>query len=423
MRNTNSKFSSIKIESDYNFEEFKKFVQNRILPLTTTAANTGHFDREIYESLHQMGLLQSATPKDFGGRGLNVTDLIWLVRELAYGSAGIAGTFIGNLLGYSTILIYANDELKKILIDKTISHLNLWSFAMTEAGVGSDLQNTQTIATETSDGYIISGEKNFITNAPIADDLSVFAQTYDSFGNKRGVSCFYIPGNSKGLKRGATMDKIGWRESQTGTLYFYNVCIPKNFLLGEIGQGLSILTHCLNRSKTLLGAMAVGVSYRAMDLAIERLAATERYGKPLLEQSSIRHLFARLHTEVEAAWLLTCSAATTWDHQKIAVREASMAKLYAGQVASKVTSQMMELFGARGYFNDFEISKLWRDAKAIEIVEGPSLVQELLIAKEILPKNKTKQTSKEDVFQVKSDELSNFKDLTFAGSPILGRPF
>lgn len=203
------------------------------------------------------------------------------------------------------------------------------------------------------------------------------------------------------------MTKLGWKQANTGTLYFKNAFLPTEHLLGEPGQGLRILTHCLNRSKTLLGAMGVGISYRALDLATERLLQTSRYGKSLLEQGGIKHLLARLHTKAEAAWLLTCQAAATWDAGLAAVKESSMAKLYSGQVANEITSQAMELFGARGYLNDYEITRLNGDAKAIEIVEGPSLVQELLIAKEVLPRPAAQKVkdSTEDLFRLRSTEL------------------
>jgi alkylation response protein AidB-like acyl-CoA dehydrogenase len=215
----------------------------------------------------------------------------------------------------------------------------------------------------------------------------VFAAVKDENGNPEGITCFYVPGNSKGIRRGKAVDKLGWRESNTGHIHFENVFVPAEHQLGKIGEGLKVLTHCLNRSKTLLGAVGVGLSYRALDLVGERLITTERYGKLLIEQPAIRHVLARLHTEVEAAWLLTSRAAAVWDTGDFAVKEASMAKLYSGNVASKVASQAIELFGARGFLNEYEVSRLVRDAKAIEIVEGPSLVQELLIAKKVLPES------------------------------------
>ena len=149
--------------------------------------------------------------------------------------------------------------------------------------------------------------------------------------------------------------------------------------------------------------MGVGLCERAIDLVIERLSMTNRYEKPLITQPAIRHLLARMHTERDAAWMLTCLAASTWDSGNFAVKEASMAKLFSGRTAVSVTSQALELFGARGLFNDYEVSRLWRDAKAIEIVEGPSLVQELLIAKQVIPNPKKQGVTTEDPFKLTED--------------------
>lgn len=256
---------------------------------------------------------------------------------------------------------------------------------MTEAVCGSNLQMIQTKAIETKDGFVIIGEKNFITNATHSNHLSVFARLYSESGSDLGVTCFYVPGDTPGLLRGPVMKKFGWKKANTGTLYLRDVRIPKQYLIGKPGAGLEILAHCLSRSKILLAAIAQGICDRAFDLTSKRLSETERFGKALLEQTSIRQLLARLLTKSEAAWLLTSQAAATWDSQKSAVEASSMAKLFAGNVATEVTKETMELFGAQGYFLDFEISRLWEDAKATEIVEGASFVQEILIAKSRWP--------------------------------------
>lgn len=393
----------VRIISEWDLQTLRKFVRERIAPTSLKNFNSGKFQEDVYQELHQMGVLQAITPEQYGGRAAKVADLIWIARELAYGSPGAAATFIGNMLGYSAVVLYGREDLREKICSRYQNSYGLWSFAMTEGVCGSDLLKTKTRARRVPGGFEINGEKNFITNAAVSHEISVFAQLQNESGKDEGISCFYVPGSSPGLKRGPIMDKIGWRDSVTGTLYFDRVFVPENHLLGKPGAGLKILTHCLNRSKTLLAATGVGLSYRALDLATERLLNIERYDKPLLTQPSIRHVLARLHTEVEAAWMLACLAASTWDTGDFAVREASMAKLFSGATAVKVTSQALELFGARGYFNDFEISRLWRDAKAIEIVEGPSLVQELLIAKHILPET-IEPKSKSNLYKLTEED-------------------
>jgi len=372
----------------FDVEPLKKIVREIIQPNTLKYDKEAFFNRSLYEELQKIGVMCSIVPRKFGGPDLPVSDLVWIARELSYGSSGCTGTLIGHLLGLSSVILYAEESLREQVLTNYMKNFSLWSFAMTEGGAGSDLMNIATNVVETSDGYVLNGEKNFITNATVSSQMCVFARHIGQDGKTVGISCFFVPGDTPGLVRGEALDKVGWRESNTGTLLFKDVHLPKNYLLGQPGEGLGILTHCLNRSKTLMAASSVGIAYRALDLVQDRLLSTQRFGKPLLEQAAIKHLLARLHTETEAAWLLICRSAAAWDAGLPAVKESSMAKLFAGRVGADVARHAMELFGARGFTNDYEVSKLYRDARSTEIIEGPSLVQELLIAKHVLKKVK-----------------------------------
>lgn len=387
---------SIQFSTKINLHELRQFLQQYSSAQSPVHADSQEFEKELVPQLHYFGLLQIITPAEFDGANASMIDLIHITKELGYWAPAIGATFIGNLLGYSAVVLYAQDTLRKAICEEVMKKPLLWSFAMTEGVTGSDLHQTKTTVREVEGGYLLSGEKNFITNATYSDHMTVFARHIDRAGNDLGISAFYVNGLSKGLERGPKMSKVGWKRANTGTLFFNDVFLEGNQLLGKPGEGLSILTHCLNRSKTLLGALAAGIAYRSIDLTTERLTETERFNKPLMDQPAIRHQFAKLHTELEASWLLTCRAASTWDAGLPAVKEASMAKMYGGNISTKVVSVCMELFGARGVFHDYRISQLWNDAKIIEIVEGPSLVQELLIASYVLPpkKNRNQENQK-----------------------------
>ncbi len=348
---------AVNLDTELDLTWLRQYVNEVIAPENARDPEGQKINFAIYEELYKQGIMQVVTPKEFGGKEASVIDLCWIVRELGYGSASAAATFIGNMLGYSAPILYASPSLKEKICRDYMSKYSLWSFAMTEGETGSDLINTRTVAREVKGGFEITGEKNFITNATYSSHITVFARLIDKNGKDLGVSCFYIRGDNPGVERGPIMDKIGWKKANTGTIYFNKAFIPSENLLGEPGGGLRILTHCLNRSKTLLGALGVGIAMKALHLTQERLLDTERYGKPLLDQGAIRHLLARLHTKTEAAWLLTCRAAATWDEGLPAVKEASMAKLFSGATASEVTTQTMELFGARGFFNEYEIAR------------------------------------------------------------------
>jgi alkylation response protein AidB-like acyl-CoA dehydrogenase len=387
--------ASIRLHPNFDLLSLKSLVTDHVLPFENASRDDQSFSLTIPQMLHEKDILQMVTPKIFGGKGAEVADLIWVIRELSYGSPSVAATYIGNLLGYSALLMYANESLRDELARSYLMNFSLWSFAMTEAGAGSDLMSIATRAKRVEGGFLLNGEKNFITNANHSSQMVVFAALEDE-----GISCFYVHGESEGLTRGPAYSKIGWKKANTGSLHFKDVFIPSAHLLGEPGQGLRILTHCLNRSKTLLGAMGVGISIRAFDLCVDRLLNTERFQKALLEQAAIKHQLARMATATESAWMMVARAAATWDAGLAAVKESSMAKLVGGSTAVSVSNQAMELFGARGFLQDYEISRLVSDAKAIEIVEGPSLVQELLIAKEILPRKK-----KSDLYSLQASDL------------------
>ncbi|MFN7727814.1 MAG: acyl-CoA dehydrogenase family protein [Bdellovibrio sp.] len=389
--------SELTLSTKLDLAPLQKVVREKIIPHTMSNDKQAFFNWDLYKELHGMGVLTSIIPKDFGGQQLPVADLIWIARELSYGSSGCNATFIGNLLGLSSVVHYAAPELRDRICADYMKHFSVWSFAMTEAGAGSDLMTIATNVRETDSGFILNGEKNYITNGTVSSQMCVFARHFGKKGEDLGISCFFVPGSAPGVTRGQALDKIGWRESNTGAILFKNVELEAGFLLGKAGEGLGILTHCLNRSKTLLAASSVGIAYRSLDLAQERLIGTRRYGKPLLEQAAIRHQLARLHTQTEAAWLMTCRAAGAWDAGFPAVKESSMAKLFAGGVGVDVARTVMELFGARGFLSETEISKIYRDAKAVEIVEGPSLVQELLIAKHVLGKA-SRRAEKKDAY-------------------------
>lgn len=389
--------ASIRLVPQLDLQVLRQLVTDHILPFENASRDDQAFSMEMPRMLHEKDILQMVTPKIYGGKGAEVADLIWVIREISYGSPSVAATYIGNLLGYSAALMYAKDSLREEIARNYLMNFSLWSFAMTEAGAGSDLMNIATRAERVPGGFILNGEKNFITNANHSSQMAIFAQL-----GKEGISCFYVKGDAQGVSRGPAFQKIGWKKANTGSLKFKDVFIPEDHLLGEPGQGLRILTHCLNRSKTLLGAMGVGISQRAFDLCVERLLNTERFEKSLIDQSAIRHQLARMATQMESAWMMVSRAAATWDAGLAAVKESSMAKLVGGSAAVDIADQAMELFGARGFLLDYEVSRLVSDAKAIEIVEGPTLVQELLVAKEILPRGKKK---KADLYTLQPSDL------------------
>lgn len=387
---------TIQTKPSLDLSELRKFVLNHVLLNAQERDKNSTFAWDIYEKLHSMGILHAPLPKALGGAGMPVSDLIYIMKELAYGSGGVATTVMANLLGYSPVVLYGSVDLqRKIFLNQQQNGLELWSFAMTESVVGFDVGRTQTVAKQVKGGYLIEGRKDYITNSSHAKHFSVFADVKNAEGKSLGIACFYVPGSTPGITFDKPMNKLGHKESNTCAIMFDKVFVPDTYLLGKIGEGLKILHHCLGRTKTLISAIASGICQRASDLAVEHLKSRIGHdGKSLLDKPAVYQQLARFHTEMEAAWLLSCMAAQTWDSGGLAIKESSMAKMYASDLAMRFTAEALELSGARGYSEDYEIARLFRDAKLLEIYEGSTQILEILIAKEIFKDQKREQKQK-----------------------------
>jgi acyl-CoA dehydrogenase len=384
---------AIRITPQIDLTSLRKFVRERLIPRSAECDRTEEFPHELYQELHEMGWLKAFIPEKYGGTGLGTVDLACVARELAYGSGGAFSTFTVNVLGMLPVLHYASESLREKLCKDFQEKYSLWSYAMTEPDTGSEISNTRTVARRVKGGYILNGRKCFITNGSYSKHLSVFARIVEdgkpshlhAIDDKPKITVFYVPGDSPGLHRGLPLKKLGQRDSNTAELFFTDLFVPDEHRIGEEGQGLRIAFHCLQKSKTLIAAASVGFCDRIHEITSQYLGQRELYGKPLLEQPVIHHLLAQLCTEAQAAWLLTCWAAETWDSGELAVKEASMAKLFGPHTAVKFASEALELFGGYGYSREYEIEKLNRDVRILEIYEGPTFVQQQLIARELFP--------------------------------------
>ncbi len=383
-----SRLKQIPVQTDLDLSSLKTFVRDEILPFVNDKNRPKEFPKQILESLHQQGWVQAYIPTSLGGSGISTSDLIHVMREIAYGSSGIGTSIVANILGALPVLNYGNKNLAQKLAQESIQRFSLWSLCMTEPETGSDVGHLVTRASRVPGGYRIQGKKCFITNANHADHYTVFASVVDSSGadaRTSQVTAFYIPAHEKGVRRGAVLEKLGQMESDTGEIFFDDVFVPEENRVGAEGEGLAIAFHSLQRSRVLISAMGVGICERAAHLLENDLNYRMRYGKPLLKQPVIYSLLAELYTQCEAAWLLTCQAAAVWDTGEKSLRESSMAKLFSADATVNFVNEVLELFGGYGYTTEFEISRLYRDAKLLEIYEGPSFVQQVLVAKELFP--------------------------------------
>jgi acyl-CoA dehydrogenase len=377
--------SHIQIRADIDFANLRRFVREKILEGARERDENEHFPLELLQQLHQLGYFSMIVPKGLGGDEFSLPNMITAAREIAYGSPGITVTMAGNMLAMGAILRFGKPALRDKIAQQVLSRLSLGSFCFTEAHSGSDIMSIKTTGKNVDGGYRISGQKCFITNANYADHFVVMAKLEGARNPKECMAAFYLPRNSEGLSFGKPLKKLGHRDSNTTEVYLDNVFVPSEHLLGTEGGGLQVAVFSLERSRTFLSSSALGVCDRARDLVVEFLGNREHYGKPLLSQPAIRNLLSQLETELQAAWLLTCAAAAQWEAGNYELCASSMAKMYSAQVVGRFTSSAMELFGGWGFSKEFEIERLFRDAKLYEVFEGPTFVQQTIIAKELFP--------------------------------------
>jgi alkylation response protein AidB-like acyl-CoA dehydrogenase len=376
---------TIQIEPVLEMEPLRRYIREQILPRAADRDANEEFSLEVITDLHRLGYLVPFLPKSNGGIGANTLDMLWIGREVSYGSRGLACTLAANMLWVLPILAGASEPLRKRVIHELLEEPHIGSFCFTEPDAGSDILRLRTSARRVPGGFVLSGKKCFITNANYASHFVVMARIEGTEDAKRAVNAFYIPAGEKRITVGKPLSKLGFRDSNTSEVFFDQVFVPEEHLLGKPGEGLSIALRSLQRSRTYFIGVAAGLCQRSRDLAEDFLRTRVHYGKPLIELHTIRGQLAQLESEAHAVWLMGCAAACGWDAGETSLLDSSMGKMLAGQVAMRYASAAVELFGGYGLTTEYEISRILRDAKFLEIVEGPNFVQQALIANILFP--------------------------------------
>jgi acyl-CoA dehydrogenase len=357
-------------------------VEQTVRPAAKAADEGGSFPEHVYATLHAGGWLQGFVPESLGGQGLTTRQMAQIARCLGYGSGGVLTSSLINVLAMTPILLRGSPALQQATAARYVDEFALWAFAMTEPDAGFDVVNSRTRARRVDGGYRLNGAKCFITNGTVAHHFTVYAVLDGvSDGRKAGV-LLYVPGDAEGLSRGTPLRKMGQHASDTSEVFFDDVFVPTEHRIGDEGEGLMLALHCVQRSKTIISAGAVGVADRIEDLTVEHLATRKRSSGPLLALPQLQSTLAKWHTRKEAAWLMALKAADAWDAGD-ATLEASMAKMFASDVTVNFANDAMELFGGYGYTDEYEISRIYRDAKLLEIYEGTTSIQRALVSRSL----------------------------------------
>jgi len=366
-------------------EEVRKFAQEELAPLAPELDKTGEFPKESIKKAAEMGLLGIIIPEKYGGAGMDFVSLAIVAEELcrACASTGLVITVNNSLAAYP-ILAFGTEEQKQKYLPKLASGEVLGAIGITEAGAGSDVAGMETTARREGDYYILNGSKRFITNAGVAGIFVVFAYTNKELKHK-GISAFIVERDTPGFSIGKHEDLMGMRATANAELIFEDVKVPKENLLGNEGDGFKICMNTLDTSRIDIGAQAVGIAQAAFDKAFAYAKERKTFGQPICEHQFIQGMLAEMATRIHAARLMVYYAAFLKDQGKPRIsKEASMAKWFASETAVEVTRKAVQIHGGYGYTKDYEVERHYREAKVLEIYEGTSEIQKIVIARSLL---------------------------------------
>ena len=371
-------------EDEQMFQQsVRDFAIERIRPLVHQMDHDAAMNKELIESFFDLGIMGIETPEQYGGAGSTFFNAVLVVEELSHvdASCGVLVDVQNTLVNNALIRWGTADQKSKYLA--MLASDTVGAYALSEAGSGSDAFALATKAEDRGDHWMLNGQKLWITNAAEAGLFIVFANMNPEAGY-RGITGFIIERDFPGFRVGKKEDKTGIRASSTCELILEDCRVPKENVIGEIGKGYKIAIETLNEGRIGIGAQMIGVARGALEYAIAYSKERKQFGKPISEFQGIQFQIAQAATELEAARLMVYNAARLKDANQPFVKEAAMAKLFSSQVAEKVTSIAVEIFGGNGYTKEYPVEKFWRDSKIGKIYEGTSNMQLATIAKTVL---------------------------------------
>lgn len=363
-------------------EAAHKFAREAIRPKAAHYDEVAQFPKDLIAQAHELGLINMTIPSELGGAGISHLGQAIIAEELAWGCAGVATSIIANDLALLPILLAGSEEQKRRFAGPFVEKFKLASFALTEPGAGSDVAGMSCTARRDGDEYVINGAKCFITNGEYADQYTVFC-TVDRALRHRGMLCVVVEGRPKGLTVGKHENKMGQRASNTVTLTFEDVRVPVANRIGAEGDGFRIAMETLDNSRPLTAMFAVGIARAALEHCLEYSAQRQQFGKPIREFQAIQFMLADMAKDIQAARLLAYQSAWMLDEGQRNTLVSSYAKCFAADMAMRVTTDAVQVYGGYGYIKEYPVEKLMRDAKLIQIYEGTSQVQRLVIAREL----------------------------------------
>ena len=358
----------------------RTIAEDKMLPLRAELDEKEEFPRSVIQELADTDLMGVYIPEEYGGLGGGCFELCLVTEELGRICAGLAVSYAVNALGSLTLLEYGSEEQKKKYLPDIACGKKLTAFALTEETAGSDASAIKTTATRVDNGYIINGTKQFITNGGEADIYTIIAVT-DKERGIRGASALLVEKDTPGFTFGRKEKKLGIRASVTKELIFEDCPVPSENIIGKEGMGFPMVMRLFDRSRPGIGAQALGLAQGALEAALDYAKQRNQFGQPIISFQAVSHMLADMAINVEAARALVYAAARNVDsNTRNFSAESAMAKVFASDVAMKVTVDAIQIFGGVGYMQDYPVEKMMRDAKITQIYEGTNQILRDVIA-------------------------------------------
>lgn len=362
---------------------FVKFLEKEIAPLEAECDRKEEFPEGMFRRFGEQGYLCITFPQEYGGAGADMITLVIFSEELGRLCSGIGGgLMVQSSLATRSILHAGTEEQKRRFLPPAARGEKIFAFALTETDAGSDAASIKTRAVRDGDHYVINGNKMFVSNFSLADYITAAVVT-DPEKGRNGISLIVVEKGTPGLQYGNKIEKIGNRATQTGELIFEDCRAPAANLIGEEGSGFKIIMQTLEEARITLGAKAVGIAQAAFDESLKYASERVQFGRPIGKFQMIQSKLAWMASEIEAARLMLYKAAWMKDAGESYTKQSAMAKLYATEMAVRVTGEAMQIHGGYGYTLEFPVQRHFRDAKLLTIGEGTSEIQQIIIAKQL----------------------------------------
>lgn len=362
----------------------RDFAREEILPTAAERDRTGIFPREILKKMGELGLMGMNVPPEYGGAGVDTVSYSVALQEVAYACASTAVVMsVHNSVACGPIYLFGSEYLKETYLRPLTAGKMIGSFALTEPGAGSDPSSQKTRAVRDGDNYVINGNKTLITSGQNSDLTVVTAYT-EKEKKHRGISAFVVEKGTPGFSVGKVEEKMGLRASDTTELIFEDCRVPEKNLLGQKGEGFKIAMTSLDGGRIGIASQSVGLAQACLDAAVSYAKERIQFNRPISQFQGIRWMIADMGTQIEAARLLTFNAAAMRDRGEHFTAAASMAKVFASEMANRVAYQALQIHGGYGYIKDFPVERYYRDARVFTLYEGTSEIQRKVIAKHII---------------------------------------